>query len=1076
MSRLLIRASAGSGKTFRLSGHFLHLLFLGNRPETILATTFTRKAAGEILGRVLLRLAVAAEDEKACQQLGTFLNLSEISRESALALLTSVVRDLHRMRVCTLDSFFQMAARSLTLELGLAPGWSIIDDHTDRELRQQAIDAVLSQHVSRDAQQLMQMLAKGRSKRSVRDLIDETVSEFYELFLLTDRAAWDQFPKHRRLTQEEREQAVRDLYASAMPPDKRAIAARAGDVERFQAGVWEAFVTTGLAARVFTGEPTYYGKPLSAELIEAYERLLHHAKAELMDTLAQQTRATWELISRFDREYSRLRSEHGWMRFSDVTRVLARSENAESDGQRMAFRLDSTIRHLLLDEFQDTSPDQWRILRRLALTLANRAGASSFFCVGDGKQAIYGWRGGESAVLDAVQQSIPEVQAESLDKSQRSSSVVIDTVNRLFQHLTDHQHLDDYQDACVMWRDAFPVHSTARENLPGHVIFRTSPEPDGTSAEDQKSPWHRWVAEYISSLHRQCPAARIGVLTRKNATVARLVHELTLLEVSASEEGGTPPTDSPAVLALMSLLHMASHPGCRISRFHVAGSPFAKVIDYREWQDETLAASAASRIRHRLSSDGYGQTLQWLSESVRDSCSLRDLMRLQQVVAAGWQFDESPSLNPSDFVKLLENSRFSKSEPAPVRVMTVHQSKGLEFDIVVLPELDTKLFRAPSAAAGGQGPGEPPDRVCIWRSRSLRALLPDSLKQAFDQTTSRDLSESMCLLYVALTRAVHSLHLLIPPVTAKKTPKTYAGLLLAALTDDHAAPPDKVLMESGDPLWFEQVPQLKSLSANSVQQPEVSIQGEQKSLPRIQLAAMHDGRRRGLPRRAPSRHEEAHLYLPAFDTIRTTPGSAADSEISPKVRGTLFHGWFEQIGWLAEDGHSWSQFGQTAQSSPEVLLKAAKKLAMPESVVNKMLPEFLEMLRRPGTIQLLSSTGAAEAPAFHSLKGDLQKKKVTLRVEVERPFVFQLDGSIVQGTIDRLVLAFSGKKVVAADILDFKTDRCFGDKQQWLNARRDHYAPQLAAYRTAVQHCFRLSPDKISARLLMVDVDAVLEV
>ena len=178
--RKLIRASAGSGKTFQLSSHFLRQLFQGHAPETILATTFTRKAAGEIQGRVLLRLAEAADDAKAAKKLAEFLEQPDITQPKSRDLLVQVTRNLHRLRVCTLDSFFQQVARSLTLELGLPPGWSIIDEHTDAELREQAIDAVLSQQVPEDAQNLMHMLAKGRSKRSVRDLIDETVKSFHE--------------------------------------------------------------------------------------------------------------------------------------------------------------------------------------------------------------------------------------------------------------------------------------------------------------------------------------------------------------------------------------------------------------------------------------------------------------------------------------------------------------------------------------------------------------------------------------------------------------------------------------------------------------------------------------------------------------------------------------------------------------------------------------------------------------------------------------------------------------------------------------------------------------------------------
>lgn len=98
----------------------------------------------------------------------------------------------------------------------MPPGWSIIDEHTNAELREQAIDAVLSQQVPEDAQNLMHMLAKGRSKRSVRDLIDETVKSFHELFLLTDDEAWNKLPKYPRLTAEQFQQALLDLNSCAL--------------------------------------------------------------------------------------------------------------------------------------------------------------------------------------------------------------------------------------------------------------------------------------------------------------------------------------------------------------------------------------------------------------------------------------------------------------------------------------------------------------------------------------------------------------------------------------------------------------------------------------------------------------------------------------------------------------------------------------------------------------------------------------------------------------------------------------------------------------------------------------------
>ncbi len=1047
----LIRASAGSGKTFRLSGHFLQQLFLDNPPESILATTFTRKAAGEILGRVLLRLAAAAEDQQECIRLSEFLAPAEVTQAHAKELLSSVTAHLHRMRVCTLDSFFQQLARSLTLELGLPPGWQIIYDHSARKLRQQAIDAVLAQQMPKDAQRLMQMLANGKSKRSVRDLIDDTVKDFHELYLLTEADAWQRIPKPNRLTRKEQDHALHEVSAERTYGDKRFVAAVRGDMDNFHAEQWATFISKGIAGKVFSGEHKFYNKEIPGDLIAAYERLIDHAKAELLDTVAKQTKATYSLIDRFDREYSRLRSEHGWMGFNDVTRILARSQNAAS-GARMNFRMDSSLQHLLLDEFQDTSPDQWNILRRLALTIAQSPEGTSFFCVGDPKQAIYGWRGGVAEILDAVEQTMPNILSTSLDQSRRSSMAVIETVNRVFNHLSNHTNLSDYGPACFRWQQGFPTHSTVHETLPGFVQLSTCPELEGETVEERRVPYYRWVAEQIRQLHMQCPGAEIGVLTRKNFTVARLVHELRLLGLPASEEGGTAPTDSPAVLAVLSLLHLASHPGCQISRFHVSNSPLAGLVELTTWKDDVAACRTASEIRTRLMDDGYGRTLQWISEGIRPHCSQRDLLRLQQIVAEGWQFDLSPSLNPSEFVQLLENSRLNRSEVAPIRVMTIHQSKGLEFEIVVLPELEGKLFRAPNAAAGTPAPGQAPDQVCVWRNKAIRSLLPQSLQQAFEQTIARDVSEALCLLYVALTRSVHALHMFMPPISSKEPPASYAGVLLASLSDNHVSGPDETVYSAGDPEWFLQHPSLTDVPHQPISS------GTRSRLPQIKLAPQGE-RQRGLRREAPSKHEETRLRLPP----RNSDTAATHSEIDPRTRGTVIHAWFELLNWMDDEPFpSESQF-----------LSCVQGLFIADATLKKLLAEFQATLAQASVQQSLSKAGVSELDQFRKHKAKIANGQAKLRVEQERPFVLKRDGAIVQGTIDRLVLLEIDGKAVAADILDFKTDRLFGDPESWVAHKIEHYAPQLEEYIRAVSYCFGVPAKAISSRLLLLEADAV---
>lgn len=1084
----LIRASAGSGKTYRLSGHFLRQLFLKNPPETILATTFTRKAAGEILGRVLTRLAKGAESDAEATKLAAALELPACTATAAGELLTQLTRNLHRLRVCTLDSYFQQAARSMTLELGLTPGWSILDEHLDQELREQAIDAVLSQQLPEDAQNLMHMLARGHSKRSVRDLIDSTISDFHELFQRTSESAWRLIPAGQRLTDQRQQDLLKSLRADKMT-DKRFLKARDSDIANFTGQAWDTYLTRGLATRVLNKELTYYNKPLEDSLIQIYQELNRHACAELLQRWSHQMQAIYSLIARFDREYTKLRTDQGWMRFSDVTRVLAQS--AAADGERLNFRLDSALRCLLLDEFQDTSADQWSILRRLTESIVDQGSRGSIFCVGDGKQAIYGWRGGVAEILDAVAKAVPDIHEAPLNQSRRSSPVVIDTVNKVFLNLNRHESLGDLQHACHGWSTKFPEHSTVHTELPGRVEFRSSPLWETDDDQDKKSPWYRWVAEQIRDQHLQTPGASIGVLTRSNKAVSWLVYELTMLGVPASEEGGTPPTDSPAVLAVMSALQMASHPACTVSRFHVAMSPLGPVIGLNDWEDDQLAVTVADSLRRKLLENGYGNTLEEWARAVDADCSPRDRLRLSQVVAEGWSFEELGSLDPNDFVRLLEKSRFQKSEPAPVRVMTVHQSKGLEFDIVVLPQLDAKLFKVPRAAWTGPSPADPPDRVCIWMNKELWTILPETLQETFADTTARMVTESLCLFYVALTRARHSLLLLTQPITAQKIPSTFAGLLLATLTDQSQAGESQLLYEAGDPDWFLHLPQMSAAPAIPAA-PQTTTQ-----LPAIRLAKPLPCRERGLPRRTPSQHDRAaraggdgeptnsvavavagaitgsgDAAAPRTDRGRrpNAASKAAAQPIDPRLRGIVFHAGFEALKWLA-DGET-----PNADTLYTRLRRQVQDQSLTADLLRRLVDEFLQSLSLPAVRHVFSRDALGGSTLLAGWCEAVRAGRADVVVDCERSFVRIHDGALIQGTIDRLVLVRENGRVVAADVVDFKTDRLNGDAQLWRREKAEHYAGQLQEYRSAVRHITSAPQLPVSTRLLLLEDASVIEV
>src|SRR5262245_30009004 len=125
-------ASAGTGKTFRLSNRYIQLIARGAKPGTILATTFTRKAAGEILGRILNRLAAAATEDKPLAELREQVD-PKLTHEQCRDLTVSLARQMNRLNIGTIDSFFARVLRGFGLELGVPPGWQIIDDEPDED-------------------------------------------------------------------------------------------------------------------------------------------------------------------------------------------------------------------------------------------------------------------------------------------------------------------------------------------------------------------------------------------------------------------------------------------------------------------------------------------------------------------------------------------------------------------------------------------------------------------------------------------------------------------------------------------------------------------------------------------------------------------------------------------------------------------------------------------------------------------------------------------------------------------------------------------------------------------------------
>jgi ATP-dependent exoDNAse (exonuclease V) beta subunit len=456
--------------------------------------------------------------------------------------------------------------------------------------------------------------------------------------------------------------------------------------------------------------------------------LLKHAESILVGQLARQTEATHQLLSRFAEHYHALQLEERVLRFSDVTFRLGGAAEVIAP-ERLAFRLDGGIRHVLLDEFQDTAPAQWRVLRSLAQSVTSKSG-NSFFCVGDAKQAIYGWRGGVAEIFDALDGELSGLAARGLNTSYRSAQPVIDAVNQVFQNLTSHPYLDKLSEPVAAWQAAFPEHSTARTMLAGHVTLTTAPAAGDD--EEQKDVLFRFAAERICEFVEAAPRANVGVLVRTNAAVARLIYLLRELGIPASEEGTL--IDSPAVELILSLLKLADHPGDRVARFHLATSPLGEALELSSHRDDRAASRIGQRLRRQLLDDGYGATISAWAQRLAASCDQRDLNRLQQLVELAYGYQPQSTLRADDFIRLVQTKRIADPTSADVRVMTIHQSKGLQFDAVFLPELEGKLVGQPELFVAGR-PG-PTNQNVVRRlaNADVRQFLSPPL-QSFSTTT-----------------------------------------------------------------------------------------------------------------------------------------------------------------------------------------------------------------------------------------------------------------------------------------------------------------------------------------------------
>lgn len=1034
----MILASAGSGKTYALTNRFVKLLAHGAKPERIVALTFTRKAAGEFFDVILRKLAKAAKDEHKATELAAAIALPQLGGADFLAMLRTVTESMHRLRLGTLDSFFAGVVRNFPFELGLAGKFEVLETYSAQAAQQ----SILRQLFTCDGQvtpaqhafiEAFKLATFGREEKRLADKLTQFLRANQETFLDAPRGeVWGEaariWPGGCEWVgpDEEGGEALAEMQAwlerTALEPKQRERwSAFLTAVETWQPGanrpreldyvLFKALESWGeLKAGACTLKFDRKAQELDAAAGAALAVLVRRVMRGEFGRRLVMTRGLWAMIAAYEEIYHKNVRRAGRLNFADVQRLLMPEENggcvlsAEAAGAGrllIDYRLDAGIDHWLLDEFQDTSFGQWSVLKNLIdEAVQDAAGARSFFYVGDVKQSIHEWRGGDSRLMRGVfahYNATPGTIAERhLDESWRSGQPIIEMVNTVFgAGETLAEMLPG--GAGAQWNEEWRPHHSARRELGGQAALLLAEDREDRFATTLK-------------LLRELPTPRadfsIAVLVQKNSTAAELADYLRREGriAAVAETDLAVCVDNPVGAALLSLVQAAAHPGDTLAWEHVRMTPLGEVLAKAgvRTPDELTR-----QLLGQIADGGFAETLLGWWRLLESSIAPGEFARLRvhQFLTAAAEFDAGGSRVAAEFIQFM--SAYTLREPdsaAVVRVMTIHKSKGLGFDVVVLPDLEgQKLEQAREGLAVHRSADYTVEWVLDLPPKDLAASDP-VLAEHVRAAEARGGYEKLSLLYVAMTRAKRGLYVVIEEPKKTSTSNNFTRLLRETLpTNCEIVPVGELALRGtyavGDPLWARKLaePPPGEVPAEPVR---LSVEG----LPRA----------RRLEARRPSDAQRGTVAAEALFALKPTKGA--------RDFGREVHDLFAGVEWLT---------GGVPEPLQEMLAGQGEAGA-----------EVLACLRAEALAVVWSRPAGAE-------------------LWRERAFEAVIDGVWVTGVFDRVVVERDAAgRAVGATVYDFKTDE---DMERAV----ERHAAQLGLYRVAVAQLTGLPEAEVGCFLVL---------
>jgi len=858
-SSAFVSANAGTGKTYILVNRVLRLLLAGSEPFRILCLTYTNAAAAEMENRLFEELSkwVTMPSEQLEKTLKNLLGQtpSQEQTETARRLFAKSIETPGGMKVQTIHSFCEKLLQRFPLEADVPPHFNVLDEPSARELLNNAISKVLSaalKHPKSEEAKALKTVISHAGDMQFESLVDaalrqrstlgplmgpdpdallETLQKTLDLPTNQDLSFWQAamagaIPINSTKGMIE---ALLPLLIEEGGTTNEALAAHLttiknanSDQERITA-LKSAFLTSTneKRKRLVTKAISEAEPALCDRLAKAQEDFYNAFLSFESLQVASATKALLELADKIIQLYEQQKISRAALDYQDLIERTAYLLTTRSDTAWVLYKLDQGIDHILVDEAQDTSPDQWKIISQLAQEFFSGQGASqgerTLFAVGDEKQSIYGFQGADPRQFNDMGTRFKTSATEAkktfntipLNLSFRSTGAILQAVDHVFK--------DPALSQCLTSSSSPIAHFSNRAQEPGLVEIwptqttqkqdkappfaplddqsvNTAPERTAQQIAKKIKSWLD-TREILASRSRPIEAGDILILVRKRAPFApMMIRALKAHNIPVAGADRIVITQQLAVMDMMALGQFLSLPEDDLSLASLLKSPIFNLDDddlftlshKRKgslWQSLRYFAKQEEKFQHIAS-----QLSTWLSRAdilppfeffahLLEAEGLRKKFIARLGAVAGDALDEFLNLSlhyddqepPSleGFLSWLNRSgaevkRDMEKGVNEVRIMTVHGAKGLEADIVFLPDTcstgsasqsDSLLaIKQPNHPSLG-----PEQKALVWSLPNKGHL--SALSKGREAIKQAEQAEQLRLLYVAMTRARDRLYI-----------------------------------------------------------------------------------------------------------------------------------------------------------------------------------------------------------------------------------------------------------------------------------------------------------------------------